>query len=691
MSLYRKLGSLLALMALCSQGFGLDAIEIQGLGWFGDRQMEERLGFLLGDQQDERAALDAALLEDCAFLLLEQMERQGYLKPTVSGEIFSDGKATSVKWESPYAVQLPVDDQAESARYLIEPGILYYYDSVAVAGLDGLGLEKPQRFFMPGGALFTRKKDLAYTPENFERRKGRIVATLEAMGYADARIASETVEIDDSTGAVELTLRFDPGARYRVGAVRVDAVGGWPEAIEPVAFESGEIFNRAWLREAQVRLRHAAYAAGYPDAEVHHELLERTAPANGEVEQAVRFELESGTRAQLVGLRFEGDAKIKTSVLVRQADLDVGTPLDPTRIDRARRRLMALGIYRQVEQAYDPVGGEAREVVYQLTPGVRKELQLLGGWGSYEQARAGFRWTHRNPWGRAHRYTIRAKQSFRATQLQSSYHLPQLFGTDFAGYVEAEYSTREEISYDRSRQGVSYGASSMLGRSGWRMALDYSWFVEEAEGVQTGGLSAETDALVASLGLNLTLDRRDDPLAPTSGYDLFVSLKTANRVLGGNVDFQKLQIGGSFHQALRESTILHLGLRSGFLLGAEEDLPFGERFFSGGENTVRGYKEGEASPLNRFGEPVGAEAFWRGNLELEERVFSEFSVVGFVDVVGASRDGGFSGGQEILPSVGIGLRYHTVVGPVRLEYGHNLDPRQSDRAGQLHFSIGYPF
>ena len=216
-------------MALCSQGFGLDAIEIEGLGWFGGRQMQERLGFLLGDQRDEQASLDAALLEDCAFLLLEQMERQGYLKPTVSGDIFSDRGVTSVKWESPYAVQLPVDYQAESARYLIEPGILYYYESVAVAGLDGLGLEKPQRFFMPDGALFTRKKDLIYTPQNFKRRKNRIVATLEAMGYADARIVSESVEIDDSTGAVKLTLRFAPGARYRVGAVRVDAAGGWPE------------------------------------------------------------------------------------------------------------------------------------------------------------------------------------------------------------------------------------------------------------------------------------------------------------------------------------------------------------------------------------------------------------------------------------------------------------------------------
>ena len=265
---------------------------------------------------------------------------------------------------------------------------------------------------------------------------------------------------------------------------------------------------------------------------------------------------------------------------------------------------MGLGIYRQVEQGYEPAEGDARDVVYQLTPGVRQELQLLGGWGSYEQARGGFRWTHRNPWGRAHRYTARAKQSFKATQLQSSYHMPQLFGTSLEGYAEAEYSTREEIGYDRSRQGVSSGVSSMLGSSGWRMALEYSWFVEEADGVEADELSVETDALVASLGLSLTLDRRDNPLSPTSGYDLFANLKIANRALGGNVDFQRVQVGGSFHQPLSESTLLHLGLRGGFLLGAEGDLPFGERFFlRWGEHRARLPGGGglAAEPIRRTG------------------------------------------------------------------------------------------
>lgn len=688
---FRIAGSMIAVLFLGSQALGQANLEVEGLGWLGDRQMDERLGFLLGFDEGEEATLDAPLLEDSAFLLLEQMRRQGYLKPTIRGVFLSGEEKVEAEWETPYKVQLPIEYTADHGRYVIERGRLFYYAAAVVEGLEAIDLDEPERFFIPGGSLLPRKKDLAFTQENLKRRKNRLISALKAMGYADARFASESVGTDDATGAVELALTVEAGPLHRVDAVTVDVKGGRPDRFEPVEFETGVIFNREWAREARVKLRNAAYAAGFPDVKVHGSLTPGVVEGAGEVRQAVRFELVPGSPVELGDIRFDGDPGIKRSVLRRQADLKKGVPLDPRRTDRARRRLMGLGIFQHVEMDYEPLNEDKRAVIYRLTPAARKKLQLLAGWGSYEQARAGFRWTHKNPWGRAHRYSARAKQSFKATRLQSSYNIPQILGTNFEAYSEAEYSTREEIGYDRSRQGVLAGVSSVLGASGWRMALEYGWFAEEADGIQESDFAVVDDALVSSLGLSLTLDRRDDPLAPTSGYDLFARLKTANRLLGGNVNYQRLQMGGSFHQPLTESTILHLALRGGMLIGSEDELPFGERFFPGGENTVRGFREGEASPLSLSGDPVGAESFWRGNIELEERIFRDFSLVVFFDAVGVSRDGGFWGDQEVLNSLGLGLRYKTVVGPVRLEYGHNLNPREQDRDGSLHFSIGYPF
>ena len=105
---------------------------------------------------------------------------------------------------------------------------------------------------------------------------------------------------------------------------------------------------------------------------------------------------------------------------------------------------------------------------------------------------------------------------------------------------------------------------------------------------------------------------------------------------------------------------------------------------------MRGYREGEASPLDQAGDQIGAETYSMFNLELEQRVFSRFSAIVFLDSVVHARDD-FTGETEWLHSVGLGLRYQTAIGPVRLEYGHNLNPRREDPAGTLHFSIGFPF
>lgn len=666
-------------------------IEVDGLGWPANRRLDQHLSFLLGFNKDEAATLDSAILEDAAFLLLEQMRRRGYLQPRIRASFSGSGWSGDAEWQFPYAVQLPIDFRSESVIYEVLPGRLYFYDAVSIRGLGHVeALKDVERFFLPGGSLITRKKDLIHTPENFEQRKNRLFAALNELGYIEARIEEESVTIDATTGAVQIELAIETGPVYWVGPVTFELVDGPSDWPEPLELSEGMRFSPEWLREARLTLLHAANGAGYPDAKVRSSLGKPYLDQD-KVLQPVHFELSPGPVVSLAGVRFEGDPHTRRSVLQGQVNLESGALLDPRETDRARRRLMRLGIFRQVELDYDPQPDGSREAIYRLTPDTRKELQVLAGWGSYEQARAGFRWTHRNPRGRAHQYTLLAKQSIKATLLEGDYQVPQLLNTDLVGYSEAEYISREEIGYDRSRQGGLLGISRLLEASGVRLALEYGWFIEESKGIDGSGLTVDGRAQVASLSLSASLDRRDSFLLPTTGYNLFASVKSANRALGGSVNFQRIEMGGGYHYPVSESTILHLGLKGALLVGSENNIPFNERFFPGGENSVRGYQRGEASPLDANGDPVGVESFWLANFEIEQRVLSDFSVVGFIDSVGFSSSEGLSGEGDTLTSLGLGLRYQTVVGPVRVEYGHNLNPRVEDPSGTLHFSIGFPF
>jgi outer membrane translocation and assembly module TamA len=116
-----------------------------------------------------------------------------------------------------------------------------------------------------------------------------------------------------------------------------------------------------------------------------------------------------------------------------------------------------------------------------------------------------------------------------------------------------------------------------------------------------------------------------------------------------------------------------------------------KRFYPGGDNSIRGYQSGEAAPRGAGGLFVGAKSYTLVNLELEQALVGQWSVVAFADALGtavALRDLPFS---ERLYAVGLGVRYQTLIGPVRLEYGRNLNPRPPDPSGTWHLTIGYPF
>ncbi len=674
---------------------GQSNLVIKGLGFFGDRKLAARLSFLHGVDPRDPVVLDAALVEDTAFLLLEQLKRKGYLEPAVTGVFSIDGETVrEVRWSAPDAVHVETDFIADHAVFRCEPGILHYYESATVTGVEAIPTERVGRFFIPEGVLVNRKSGRIFTRENFRRRTGRLLEELRSLGFRDARMTDEDIHIDAVSGAVEVRLAIEQGPLHRVGTVEVVQSRRDAPDTSHSSFPGDVPFTREWERNERQRLRNEAYTEGYPDTQVTMQDVNEHTGENGDRVHDVRFHVDRKSKVTLSGVRFSGDLGTRRTVLRRQARLDPGEPLDRIEAAEGRGKLISLGIFKEVEMELEPPGEDEREIVYTLVPGWRKEFKVLVGWGSYEQARAGFEWRHRNPWGLAHRYEVGIKQSVKASGMDGRYSVPRILGTGMTGYFSGRYSYREELSFDRERYGIDLGVSTFLADRGISLSFEYGYNKENADRNEFTDFASRENATVGSLTLQADLERRDDVFAPTSGYHLYARTKTASELLGGNVDFQKLEFGGSIHFAITGSTIAHLGLAHGVLFSNGEsvdNIPFNERFFPGGENSVRGYREGGASPLDSSGDEVGAESYVRGNVEIEQRLLQRLSAVAFFDWTTVSRDGWIDDDGEFLYSVGLGLRYQTVVGPVRLEYGHNPDPRDDDPDGTVHFSIGFPF
>jgi outer membrane protein insertion porin family len=116
-------------------------LKIKGLNFFKNMNYKGRLAFLHGVPVDEPAVLDAAFLEDSAYLLLQQLKRNGYLKPGVEGVFRVGDVSRYAVWENEYSIQLAADFFADYATFYLRPGVLYYYESVEVKGVTVLDEE----------------------------------------------------------------------------------------------------------------------------------------------------------------------------------------------------------------------------------------------------------------------------------------------------------------------------------------------------------------------------------------------------------------------------------------------------------------------------------------------------------------------------------------------------------------------
>ncbi|OPZ68092.1 MAG: Translocation and assembly module TamA precursor [Verrucomicrobia bacterium ADurb.Bin474] len=171
-------------------------------------------------------------------------------------------------------------------------------------------------------------------------------------------------------------------------------------------------------------------------------------------------------------------------------------------------------------------------------------------------------------------------------------------------------------------------------------------------------------------------------------------MEWASDLFGGEAKYQRFEAGVSWHREMAPGLVIHAALNQASVVsvdGDEEIIPVGKLLFPGGENSIRGYGRGEASLRDVEGKYVGSRANLLLNLELEQLLTDNLSAVVFVDTLAASRLASDGLGDEMLSSIGLGVRWRTFMGPVRLEYGHNLNRRPGDPNGALHFAIGFPF
>lgn len=669
--------------------------KVRGYGLFGDLRLKRILKLLEIQTKKKPEFFDANFMEDCSLILKSKLLDDGFLEPKITIRIVKeDGTREQFVWNETEPLPRPL--QARRVEFRIVKGVLYHYDKLEFNGLTALTPRKTRGYFIQTGGIVPLKRNRVYSPTRLKRSLANLSEVLDRMGYRDQDVKVDKLDVDKRTGNVFLRIDVTQGPKFIARSVRREVFFVNSNA-PPTDLRTNWLFHTysTWWEQDYVHsIKTNYYALGYPGTAVTLK-IERREPIGTNVFLDMLARVDTGQRVRTGDVIFKGEKHTKASLLERRVPLKTGDWLNRLDAEQGQYRLARLGVFDTVELNYQTVSSNLWDVQYDLKEGKRLEVSPIFGFGTYDLLRGGVEVNQYNLWGLAHNDEIKLVQSFKSSSADYTYTIPQVFGKDVDVFATGNYLRREEISFLRVEYGGGIGGRRYFRDIATDLSLRYNYGLLQATDINTNLASQGLlNPTVGEFILDLRHDRRDNPLDPRRGYQLLANAEVASSILGGDANFQRAEFAGSYHVTLNDSQWIHLGLRQGLVFTSgtvSNNLPFVRRFFPGGEDSERGFEEGEAAPRNAQGRIVGAETYTGGNAEFEQGITPKWSIVGFFDFVEFAESIDHYPGDTLLYTAGGGVRWHTIIGPVRVEYGHNLNPRRKDPAGTIQFSLGFPF
>lgn len=517
-----------------------------------------------------------------------------------------------------------------------------------------------------------------------------------ALGYLKVEVDEPVSKIEGSEAEILINIKEGPQTiieDINIEGNRVLSEESIKASILPL--KKGSPYNEVDLSDARYRVLDLCTSLGLLDADitVKREFSERGV--------RITFVIKEGEPTYFGKTIIKGNKKTNNIVMERELLHREGKPFDYSILTKERQKLYRLGLFTEVDieplDRYD----SKRDIIMTLKEGNAGAVEFGIGYGDYEKYRGFLDVSYRNLFGMNRQGSLRVELSSLEERVILNYYEPWFLGRPLPLRVLALREDRKEknidtgeIRYRLTRHtltgGIERNLSDLL-----KGEFYYEFSVVKTFDVKPDVILSREDTgtlAISAIRPGLIYDTRDNPFDPRSGILAGLTVKAASSLLLSETDFIKVMVNASLYKEITRRSILALSLRAGIAqgFGSTRDLPLVERFFVGGRNTVRGYEQDMLGPKGADGTPTGGNAFLVTNLELRNYIGKGFSVVTFLDggnVWHKIDDMNLS----LKYTAGIGLRYNTPVGPLRIDYGHKLMKERGESTGEVHFSIGHAF
>lgn len=514
----------------------------------------------------------------------------------------------------------------------------------------------------------------------------------------------------DTSRPVPVAIRVEPGQLFTLGAVRITANG---VPIDPERYEltPGSGAGSVRVLDAEGAIVTDLRNEGRPFVA----LAERSVVADSATGRLdVTLGLSPGERVPFGLTHVEGSGRMEPGFVAYMAGIQPGEIYSVAALDRARERLAGLGVFSTVSVRASDAQASDGTLPVQVTFAERP-LRVFGAGATFSNtdgAGANAYWEHRNLFGRAESLRIEGSvsrigaESLNSTgretdgfdyRLSGVFRKPGVLGPDSVYIGSITALTEQPLAYDRESVAVSNGVQYKIDD---RQSVQVS-VVAEYETITD--YTGENEFLIGSVPVTYTFDARDDELNPTEGFIGKIYVEPSYDV-DGSTPFVKARADASAYLSFDEADrfVLAGRLAYGNVFGADlEDVPNDRRFFAGGGGSVRGYVFQSIGPYfpqfplpgtdPRFVDtPTGGVSLFEASAEVRIGVTENIQIVPFID--------GGTVGEDLAPDfgefklgAGVGARYITGFGPIRVDVGIPLDPGPRDNSFQIYAGIGQAF
>lgn len=525
-----------------------------------------------------------------------------------------------------------------------------------------------------------------------------IINTLHSQGYWGASLS---LEYDFETSPAKVIVKIEEGPLFPLGSLEViDATDGTPLDIDPSSLTLciGETLLPIKVRMAEESLVSLMDSLGYPYASISSTDL----IADLKTESIIlRFTLKTGPLMYFGDVCIQGSEKVRHAYFFKKMAWSRGELYCPKRIRATRRELERSGLFTLVDIHYpeEQPEGQCLPVTIEVKEGKNRTIGIGANFATQRGLGFSGEWEHRNFRGMGEVLSVKTNLWWDTQLARLSYLQPDLYckGEDliwlyeFSREVTEGYTAKALSAFTRiekemnSKLKISYGI-------GYKHLRDTN--IHEKKRHQSQKDHDEEFNLIKT-PFSAFYNGTDDLLDPLKGITLRFSTTPSVSITDPVFFYSINTLTYTFYKPIwNDRTVFAFRSTVGSIFGARKTtIPRSELFDAGGDTLLRGYRYKTVSPLDDDHDPTGGRSMLISSLELRQRWTKDFGGVLFFDIGNVYAAPLPSLEKEMLRSAGFGIRYYTLVAPIRLDVAFPLTPRKhvDKQHYQIYFSVGQAF